>query len=115
MKFPRLAKLDWYTVVIGLLLVYTVFGLVVTYANHFSTTITVKEKGNYGTGRYMNNIVTDTTGKVYTVHPMYLVGDFDAMSKYSALEPGKTYHVSGYGISIPFLQMFPNITQISSA
>jgi hypothetical protein len=116
MKFPRwLPTLDFYTVVIYLLIAYLVFGLIVTYANHFSTTITIKEKSNYGTGRYMNNIVMDTTGKVYTVHPMYLVGDFDGISKYASLEIGKSYHVSGYGISVPFLQMFPNITQISPA
>jgi hypothetical protein len=87
----------------------------VTYANPFSTTITVKGKTNYGAGRYMKNIVMDTTGKIYTVDNMYLVGHFDAVRQFSALEPGKTYHVSGYGISIPFLQMFPNITQISPA
>jgi hypothetical protein len=88
---------------------------IVTYSNYFSNTITVKEKSNYGAGRYMKNIVMDTSGAVYTVEPMYLVGNFDAISKYASLEVGKTYRVSGYGISIPFLQMYPNITQISSA
>lgn len=116
MKFPRwLSKPDWFTIVIGLFVVYFVAMLIVTYANPFSTTITIKEKNNYGAGRYMKNIVMDTTGKIYTVDNMYLVGNFDAISKYSGLEPGKTYHVSGYGITITFLQMFPNITQISPA
>ena len=116
MKFPRwLSKPDWFTIVIGLFLVYFVAIFIVTYANPFSRTITIKEKGNYGRGRNVNNIVTDTTGNVYTVEPMYLVGNFDAVSKYSALEPGKTYRVSGYGITIPFLQMYPNINEISPA
>jgi len=88
---------------------------VVIFTNPFSTTITVKEKNNYSAGRYMKNIVIDTTGKIYTVDNMYLVVNYDAISKFSALEVGKTYRVSGYGISIPFLQMFPNITQISPA
>jgi len=116
MKLSRwVPKLDFYTVAIGAVLIYIILMFIVTYSNYFSTTITVKEKTNYGTGRYMQNIVMDTSGAVYTVHPMYLVGDFDAINKYAALEVGKTYHVSGYGISIPFLQMFPNITQISPA
>lgn len=116
MKFPRiLPKINVYSTVIGLICIFIILMLIVTYSNHFSTTITVKEKTNYGTGRYMQNIVMDTSGAVYTVHSMYLVGDFDAISKYASLEVGKTYHVSGYGISIPFLQMFPNITQISPA
>jgi hypothetical protein len=116
MKFPRwLSKPDWFTIIIGLFVLYILALGIVTYANYFSTTITVKEKSNYGAGRYMKNIVMDTTGKIYTVDNMYLVGNFDAIRKFSALEVGKTYRVSGYGISIPFLQMFPNITQISPA
>jgi hypothetical protein len=47
--------------------------------------MTVKEKTTYGAGRYMQNIVMDTSGTVYTVHPMYLVGDFDAINKYREL------------------------------
>ena len=115
MKFPRLPKLDFYNVLIGIILLYIIFALIVTYANHFSTTITIKDKNNYGFGRTVSNIVMDTTGKVYTVHNMYLVGDYNAISQFASLEVGKSYHVSGYGISIPFLQMFPNITQISPA
>jgi len=116
MNLRRLfSKLDFYTIVIGALLIYIVFVIIVTYSNHFSTTITVKEKTNYGAGRYMKNIVMGTNGVVYTVDNAYLVLYFDAINKYAALEPGKTYHVSGYGISVPFLQMFPNITQISPA
>ena len=112
MKFP---KVNVWTLTVGTILVYIVFILVITYSNHFSTTITVKDKSNYGAGKYLQNIVMDTSGKVYTVHPMYLVGDFDAMSRYAALEVGKTYRVSGYGMTIPVLQKFPNITQISPA
>lgn len=112
MKFP---KLNFYTLVIGALLIYIVFLLVLTFSNQFSRTITVKDKTNYGAGRNLANIVIDTNGTVYTVNNMYLVLNFDAVNDYSSLEVGKKYHVSGYGISIPFLQMFPNITEISPA
>jgi len=116
MKISRwFPKLDFFTLIIGAFVVYIVAMLIVTLLNHFSRTITIKEKSNYGMGRYMHNIVMDTTGRVYTVAPMYLVGDFDAISKYASLEIGKTYRVSGYGISVPFLQMYPNITQVSPA
>ena len=115
MKFPKVNFLSFYNVLIWLIALYIVFILIVTFANHFSRTITIKEKSNYGMGRSMKNIVMDTGGNVYTVDNMYLVGHFDAVRQFSALEVGKTYAVSGYGISIPFLQMFPNITQISPA
>lgn len=82
MKFR---KLDVYTVAIGAILIYIIFLLIVTYSNSFSRTMTVKEKTTYGAGRYMQNIVMDTSGTVYTVHPMYLVGDFDAINKYREL------------------------------
>jgi len=111
MKFP---KLNFWRISIGAIVLLFAFLLIVTYSNHFSRTMTVKEKTNYGTGRYVKNIVVDTSGVVYTVEPMYLVGDFDAISKYASLEIGKTYRVSGYGISIPFLQMYPNITKVST-
>ena len=113
--FRSLLKFNTYTLIIGVFAVYIVFQLGVTYSQPFSTTITVKEKSTYGTGKYMSNIVVDTHGTVYTVHPMYLVGDFDAIHIYASLEQGKTYHISGYGMSIPFLQMFPNITRVSPA
>jgi hypothetical protein len=57
----------------------------------------------------------DTSGNVYTVQNMYLVGNFNAANDFSMLEVGKKYHVSGYGIGIPFLQIFPNINEVSPA
>ena len=112
MKFP---KLNFYTFAISAVVIYIVFLLVVTYSNKFSRTITVKDKSNYGGGRNVSNIIMDTSGTVYTVQNMYLVGNFDAVNDFASLDVGKTYRISGYGISIPFLQMFPNINEISPA
>ena len=116
MKLPMwVFKLNVYRILMGALVIYIVGLFVLTFSNYFSTTITIKEKSNYGMGRTMNNILMDTTGKVYTVHNMYLVGNFDAVNDFALAEVGKTYRVSGYGVSIPFLQLFPNINQISPA
>jgi hypothetical protein len=115
MKFPKINVYTFYTVALGAIILYIVALFIITYSNYFSRTITIKDKSNYGMGKYMNNIVMDTGGNVYTVHSMYLVGNFDAVKDFAALEVGKTYTVSGYGISIPFLQMFPNINQVSPA
>jgi hypothetical protein len=108
-------KLDLFTVGIAAVLIYFIVLLFITYSNYFSRTITIKEKISYGMGKYMQSVVMDTTGAIYTVHNMYLVLNFDAINDYAMLEIGKTYRVSGYGISIPFLQIFPNIIQVSPA
>ena len=113
--FRMARNLDFYTIVIGAFVLYFVGLFIITYSNYFSRTITIKEKSNYGVGRYMNNIVMDTGGNVYTVHNMYLVGNFDAVTDFATLEIGKSYRVSGYGISIPFFQIFPNINGVSPA
>jgi hypothetical protein len=114
MKLPRFTV---YTVLIGLIVVYVIGSIIFPFFYPFSMRITIKEKGTYGAGKNMNAIVTDTTGKVYTVHNNLLLGDFDAISRYSALEEGKTYDVSGYGVrvALPFVQLFPNITRASPA
>ena len=111
MKFP---KVDYWIIATWVVVLLYVFSLIVTYSNHFSTTITVKEKTTYGFGRTKHSVIIDATGKVYTVNPMYLVGHFDAITTYGALEIGKTYHISGYGVTIPILQMYPNITKVST-
>lgn len=116
MKFPLwIFKFNYFSIAIGALLIYIVLLFVLTHSNYFSRTITIKEKSNYGMGRTMTNILMDTTGKVYTVNNMYLVGNFDAINDFATAEVGKAYRVSGYGISIPFLQVFPNINEISPA
>lgn len=94
---------------------YVIGSIIFPFFYPFSTRITIKEKVTYGAGRNMNTIVTDTTGKVYTVHNNLLLGDFDAISRYASLEEGKTYNVSGYGVRVafPFVQLFPNITRVS--
>jgi hypothetical protein len=106
-----------YTVGIGILVIYVLAMFVVPYLYPFSRTITIRGKSIYGAGRNMNPIITDTTGAVYTVNNNWLVGDFDAVTRYGGFEEGKTYRVSGYGVrvALPFIQLFPNITQASPA
>ena len=108
-------KLNFVTIILGAFVIYIILIAILTFSNHFSRTITVKEKTNYGVARSVSNIIMDTNGNVYTVMNMYLVLNFNAANDFASLEVGKTYHVSGYGISIPFLQMFPNINEISPA
>ena len=113
--FKVFQKLDFYLTLIYAILVYIVVINIIIYLNYFSKTITIKEKNNYGFGKSLSNVVVDTNGEVFTVHNMPLTLYFDAVIKYSSLDVGKTYHVSGYGITFPILNMYPNITKISSA
>ena len=113
----RLPRIDVYSLVVGIFVLYFLASFFVPYFYPFSKTITIRGKSIYGYERNMRPIVTDTTGVVYTVNNDYLTGDFDAITRYGGLEEGKTYRVSGYGVrvAIPFIQMFPNITQASPA
>ena len=84
------------------------------YSTPFSRTITIKQKNDYSRGRTISNTVADATGEVYEVANSYPVLHFTASENWSTLEVGKTYKVTGNGIRIPILSLYPNIVTITA-
>lgn len=79
----------------------------------FERTITVRSKEGYGSRR-RGQLVTDTDDNVYAVSNQVMLLHFRSAEVFGKMEAGKTYKVSGYGVRIPFLGMFPNITSVKS-
>lgn len=84
------------------------------YSTPFSRTITIKQKNEYSRGRTISNTVADVTGEVYEVANSYPVLHFTASENWSTLEVGKSYKVTGNGIRIPILSLYPNIVTITA-
>jgi hypothetical protein len=82
----------------------------------FTKTIHIRKDFGYhsGMGRYMmsSNMVVDEHQNPYNVRNSVLLLHFSAASTMARIEPNKTYHVKGYGLHIPQLGMYPNITQV---
>ena len=84
------------------------------YSTPFSRTITIKQKNDYSRGRTISNTIADVTGEVYEVANSYPVLHFTASENWSTLEVGKTYKVTGNGIRVPILSLYPNIVTIKT-
>ena len=78
----------------------------------FEKVITIKAKEGYGMRNGRGQLVTDETGGVYTVSNAFLIFHFTSAEVFGSLEVGKKYRVKGYGMRIPPIGMFPNITGI---
>ena len=84
------------------------------YSTPFSRTITIKQKNDYSRGRTISNTVADVTGEVYEVANSYPVLHFTASENWSTLEVGRTYKITGNGIRVPILSLYPNIVTIKT-
>jgi len=97
------------SVYVILLIILTFIQVIYVYLTPFERTITITQKHEYSTGKYMNNTVLDSQGRVYQVSASWPLLHFKAPEVWLSLEVGKTYIVRGNGIRIPVLAMYPNI------
>jgi len=111
--FKKLLDNNFIVIIVALLLLPTLIRCIYVYSTPFSRTITIKQKNDYSRGRTISNTVADVTGEVYEVANSYPVLHFTASENWSALEAGKTYKVTGNGIRIPILSLYPNIVTLT--
>ncbi len=78
----------------------------------FSRIITVKDEFIEGQYRSIINIISDTENNVYQIKNKALLLKFNASELLSKIESGKSYQVQGYGLRIPFLNLYPNIIEV---
>jgi hypothetical protein len=79
----------------------------------FERTIKVAEKFEYASGKYMNNTISDSEGRVYQVASSWPLLHFKAPEVWMHIEKGKEYVVRGNGIRVPILGWYPNIVAAS--
>lgn len=83
--------------------------VIYVYLTPFERSITISQKINYSSGKYMNNTLIDDQGRVYQVTASWPLLHFRAPEVWLTLEVGKTYTIRGNGIRIPVLGLYPNI------
>tara|TARA_Y100000389_G_scaffold109924_1_gene107042 strand:+ start:22341 stop:22562 length:222 start_codon:yes stop_codon:yes gene_type:complete len=72
----------------------------------------VKDEFIEGQYRSIINIISDTENNVYQIKNKALLLKFNASELLSTIESGKSYQVQGYGLRIPFLNLYPNIIEV---
>lgn len=102
---------NWFFIIAVILI--TINALYV-FSTQFTKRITVKKKYTYGSRRARGSQqISDNDNNIYTVTNSFLMFHFTSAELFNKLDKGRTYDVSGYGVRIPFLGMFPNITSIN--
>ncbi len=80
---------------------------------HFNKNITIKNKYLRYRRRSSNYHIVDSNDKLYQIDNVWFLGDFNRAEDYNRLTKGKSYEVKGFGIRIPFLDMYPIIYSLS--
>lgn len=86
--------------------------IIYVYSTKFKKTITVDEKHTYGSNNAKGNqSISDTNNNIYILKNSIYVLHWTSVEVFNKLDNGKTYEIEGYGIRVPFLGLFPNITK----
>ena len=97
---------------IGIIIISIVGNFIYFYNSTFEKDIIVKEKYNRYNNKSTDYFVVASDNTIYNVVNVWWKGDFNQADDYAKLDAGKTYHVKGYGIRVPFLGMYHKIYDI---
>jgi len=94
-------------------IVLIIIHIVYVYSTRFERTITIKERREFSTGgKYIKNTILDENGNVYQVAFSIPLLHFKDAETWLRLETNMKFTVSGYGMRIPILGLYPNIVSI---
>ncbi len=99
-------------ILIGIFIISIVGNFIYFYNSTFEKDIIVKEKYNRFNSKTTDYFVVATDDTIYNVVNVWWKGEFNQADDYAKLDAGKTYHVKGYGIRVPFLGMYHKIYDI---
>jgi|TARA_B100001093_G_C26140106_1_gene722948 hypothetical protein len=103
----------YWKIIIAIIVLFLIFNIVLYFGTNFTKDIKIKDKYIRYRRRGSNYNIVDSEGNIYQVNNVWFKGDFNRAEDYQLLEKGKTYNVTGYGIRIPMLDMYPNIYKIN--
>lgn len=102
-------KFYLYTAIAYIILFYLYF-----FFTKFTRTITVKDDLIVGVNKKnIMNVIYDTDNNIYIIDNRYLLLQFDAVETITKIEKNKSYLVTGYGMRIPFLELYENIISVT--
>lgn len=85
-----------------------------TYSTKFDRVITVKDKYITNYDNRANLMIVDNENNIFRVSRSLWLLKFDNAETWNKLEKDKSYNITGYGIRIPFLRMYPHIVNTKS-
>lgn len=101
----------------GLLIFFVTSYIVIYYFYYFNTkfshNITVKKDFLHGHHKNIYNVVLDDKGNTYVLENKYLLLKFNSTENISKISKNEQYKIKGYGIRIPFLDLYPVILDVS--
>lgn len=108
--------LFWYKqnkMIVFVIVFFILISFMYSYFSTFKKVITVKEKYSIMSGKYGQNVITDSDGNVYSISNSMYHNFFTATELFTKIAVGQTYRVNGFGYRIPFLSIYPNIIKAS--
>jgi hypothetical protein len=93
------------------ILIVTVF-YVYYFLTKFERTIKIKQLYLFGERQITSNMVSDYENKIYKINNQPLLLNFDSAETLSKLYAKKSYKIHGFGIRVPFLSLYENITHV---
>ena len=102
-------QIKWY---IYILLAFILINVLYVWLTPFEKMVIINSKSEYASGKYLYNTVSDKTDKVYQVANSWPLLHFTSAEVFLKIEEQKQYKIKGYGIRVPILSLYPNITSI---
>lgn len=103
----------YWKVIIALIVLSILINIGLFFGTHFTKDITIKDKYIRYRKSASNYNVVDSEGNIYKIDNVWFKGDFNRAEDYQRLEKGKTYKVTGYGVRVPMIDMYPKIYRIN--
>ena len=86
--------------------------IIYTYGTKFEKIITVKEINNLYIYKSSGNFISDTNNNIYKISNSIFYLFFTSTELYDEIDSNKTYKIKGYGLRIPILGLYPQITSV---
>lgn len=100
---------NYYNFYIYSAIIYIITFFLYFFFTKFKRVITIKDDFVMGLNKNVFNVISDTNNNVYVIDNRYLLLHFDAVETIAMIEKGRTYTITGYGLRIPFLNLYENI------
>lgn len=101
-----------FTITFILFIIITILNFIYVYSTKFKKTLTVNEKYTYGSNNSKGNqTISDNKGNIYIIKNSLYLWHWTSTELFNKIGKNEKYIVEGYGLRIPFLGFFPNITK----
>lgn len=104
---------NYYKFYIYSLIIYVSLFYIYFFLTKFKRIITIKDDFIIGINKQIYNIIHDTNNNIYLIDNRYMLLHFSAAEILSNIEKNKRFQITGYGMRIPFLNLYENIIELN--